>query len=29
LNPDWQPKKPEMMRQIFADVGLDSDFWRI
>jgi hypothetical protein len=29
LTPDWQPMKPETMRQIFADIGLNGDFWRI
>jgi len=29
LTPDWQPKTPETMRQIFADVGLHGDFWRV
>ena len=29
LDLDWKPKTPEVMRAIFDDCGLTSEFWNI
>ena len=27
--PDWRRRTPDEVRQLFADLGLTSDFWRL
>jgi hypothetical protein len=29
LDADWRPKTPEVMRAIFAEVGLTGEFWSV
>ena len=29
LTPQWKPKTPEVMENIFNEVGLEDEFWRV
>jgi len=29
LNPFWHRKTPDETRQVFADLGLTSEFWKL
>lgn len=29
LDADWAPKTPDLMRAIFAEVGLEGAFWHV
>ena len=28
-DPDWRRRTPEQAQQVFADLGLTGDFWRL